>query len=621
MSKLPVIVAAGGVNSAGRISGHHAYRRLVFDALPENKQQQTLRSLAELMQYELKNNKISNQIQTRILNHTLLRRIEPSLFDVQRMPAQKRIQLLRSQGQPLSLNILRKEIPDPLPKNWTLEPHPHNEDQVQIKINGDLNCRIEQNKLSLVQSGGQLPTGFHPEKLYPSRQHPRGLALAVYAASDALGDCGIQWSEIKAHVAPNEIGVYAGSAMGQLDTNGSGGMLKALQEGQRTSAKQLPLGLAEMPADFVNAYVLGNVGATGCNIGACATFLYNLELGLNDIRQGKRRVVLIGNTEAPLVPEVIEGYRVMGALAQDEELRILDDAETVDYRRACRPFGQNCGFTLAESGIFTLVMDDELVLELGARVLGSIGAVYIAADGFKKSIANPGVGNYATMGQALGVGRSLLGDRGLARTYVQAHGTGTPQNRISESHIMSEMAGAFNLEDWRVVAIKAYIGHSLAPAAADQLIASLGVWRDGILPGITTIDTIAEDVHQEHLKFLLAHEEVGPNAMEATFINSKGFGGNNATALILSPERTLKMLTKKHGKAAMQKYRDKAEVRHATSAAYDAATTAGKTKPIYLFNHQVLEGKDLGITRTQLNIPGFKKPINLKMDHPHPDMH
>lgn len=572
------------------------------------------------MQIEVCGDSVDAKMEAQILKHTLLRRIEPSLFDVDAMPAQQSVVVPGNQTQPVNLLIKRKDLPNPIPQNWSVQSSQNQNEMVKVSVSADLSCRIEQGRVSGVQSGGQLPSGFQPEKLYPARQHPKGLSLAIYAASDALGDCGICWQTIKQRLPPDEVGVYAGSAMGQLDTNGAGGMMRALQEGRRTSAKQLPLGLAEMPADFVNAYVLGSVGATGCNIGACATFLYNLELGMSDIREGKLRAVLIGNTEAPLVPEVIEGYRVMGALAQDVELCALDGTKTADHRRACRPFGENCGFSLAESGIFILLMDDELALELGARIMGSVGAVYIAADGFKTSIASPGIGNYSTMGQVLGVGRSILGDAGLKRTYVQAHGTGTPQNRVSESHILSQMAGVFGISDWRVAAIKAYVGHSLAPAAADQLVTSLGVWKDGILPGILTIDEIADDVHRKNLKFLLAHEEVGANAMEAALINSKGFGGNNATALILSPERTLQMLTKKYGKAAMRRYHDKAEAAWSASAEYDVATTAGQTAPIYLFNHQVLDAENLNISNKSLGLPGYDQAINLEIESPYPDM-
>jgi acetoacetyl-[acyl-carrier protein] synthase len=157
--------------------------------------------------------------------------------------------------------------------------------------------------------------------------------------------------------------------MGQLDFNGSAGMLQSALLGKRVSAKNCPLGLAEMTADFVNAYILGSVGATGANVGACATFLYNLRQGISDIRSGQCRVAVIGSSEAPITPEVIEGYRTMGALAEDDPLCKLDgitDGQP-DHQRACRPFADNCGFTLAEASQFVILFDDALAVELGAH--------------------------------------------------------------------------------------------------------------------------------------------------------------------------------------------------------------------------------------------------------------
>ena len=78
--------------------------------------------------------------------------------------------------------------------------------------------------------------------------------------------------------------MYAGSAMGQLDGAGAGGMLKSRYMGKRITSKYCPLSLAEMSADFINAYVLGSMGSTGATLGACASFLYNLKNGIADIR-------------------------------------------------------------------------------------------------------------------------------------------------------------------------------------------------------------------------------------------------------------------------------------------------------------------------------------------------
>lgn len=127
----------------------------------------------------------------------------------------------------------------------------------------------------------------------------------------------------------------------------------------------MALSLAEMPADFINGYVINSVGTTGTNMGACATFLYNLRQGMQDIQSGAAKVAIVGNAEAPVVSEIMEGFRVMGALAEDAQICALDDSDTVDNRRACRPFSDNAGFTMAESAQFVVLMEEELALKLG----------------------------------------------------------------------------------------------------------------------------------------------------------------------------------------------------------------------------------------------------------------
>src|SRR5690606_24081589 len=127
----------------------------------------------------------------------------------------------------------------------------------------------------------------------------------------------------------DEVAVYAGSVMSQLDENGFGGLMQSRLKGGRVTAKQLALGLNTMPADFINAYVLGSVGSTGSVTGACATFLYNLQRGIEAIGSGQARVVIVGNSEAPITLECIDGYGTMGALATEEGLRLVEGREEV----------------------------------------------------------------------------------------------------------------------------------------------------------------------------------------------------------------------------------------------------------------------------------------------------
>ena len=83
---------------------------------------------------------------------------------------------------------------------------------------------------------------------------------------------------------------------------------------------------------------------------------------------------------------------------------------------------------------------------------------------------------------------SLFGDAAVReRSFVQAHGSSTPQNRTTETRILDLVATAFEIQEWPVTAVKAFVGHPLAPASGDQLVNALGVLRHGILPGIKTL--------------------------------------------------------------------------------------------------------------------------------------
>ena len=519
----------------------------------------------------------------------------------------------------LEFETSKRQLPQTLPPDWQVQEL--GDGRVRVQVSGTAEMLLPETRPAKVTSAGQVPTGFDPGALYQSRNHPRGLQLTIFAASDALRSTGFELETLKAHVAPDQFAVYASSAMGQLDNEGYGGLLQNPLTGRRPTAKNVPLGLSEMPADFVNAYVLGGAGGAAGIVGACASFLYNLKQGMEDIRRGDKRIVLVGNAEAPVVPEVMEGYRTMGALAEDEALAALDGGGPVDNRRACRPFSDNCGFTVAEASVFTVLMDDALALELGARVLGSVADIFVNADGFKKSIPGPGIGNYLTMAKAMGSARSLLGSEALAHhTHVQAHGTGTPQNRVTESHILDSLAQTFGISNWPVAAIKAYVGHSMAPASGDQLCAVLGVFRDGIIPGITTVKHIAEDVYHDNLDLPLAHKHVDAGAQQAAFINSKGFGGNNATGLILAPGQTLDMLRARHGARAMSTHSERHEAVAAAAADYDARMCEQTLDSIYQFGQGVIEGEELGVDAHRITVPGYDQPVSLDRPNPYTDM-
>lgn len=572
MQKLTVIAGFGGINTAGRSSGHQAFRRIVLDALSAQEQLDTLNALAQLMGLE-QHSQIDESWRECIKQGTLIRGWDNLSWDANAVPFHE--PFTDADGRPC----------------WRLS-----------------------HKRLAVQSAGQLPKGFNPASLYPSRHHPRGLQMAIYGISDTLGQLGLDWDVIRQHLAPDDIAVYAGSVMGQQDDCGHGGMMQAALLGKRTSSKQCALGLSDMTADFINAYVLGNVGATGSASGACASFLYNLRLALDDLHSGRRRLVIVGNSEAPLVPEIVEGFHAMTALITEQKLRALDGLssdQTPNYARSSRPFGQNAGFTLAESAQFFVLTDDELAMELGLSIYGAVGDVFIHADGFKKSISNPGIGNHLSVGKAFAYAERVLGIEALQQgSFMHAHGSSTPANRTSESELLNRLAQCFHIDKLPVTAVKAHLGHSLAPASADQLMTCIGTWSQGIIPGITTTHAIADDVECSNLNILLQHTEIDVQRTPLAFINAKGFGGNNATGVIISPQQTNRWLQQKYGNQAWTEYQHKNEAVQHAAQQWHLDTTQGLTSPRYQFGEQVLDSQDIDIDQYNVRLPNWTQPIS-----------
>ena len=572
---LALITGFGGINSAGRSSSHISYKNLIFDTLTPKDKLEVLQDLAVMEgiiepigrswettsgdSIDLKSYLIENQKSIR--SETMVRKIDREIYDTD--------------------GIITDDIQ--------------------------------------ASAGGQLPSGFDPSSLYAARQHPKALQMTVFGMGDALGQLGIDWDVIQSKIGPDEVAVFSGAAIGQMDKFGFSGLMQSRLKGSRASSKNLALGLVEMSADFINAYILGSVGRTGHCVGACATFLYNLQLGKEAIESGSARFVVVGGSEAPITPEIVDGFYAMSALSDDKrmlELQALQN-ESIENGpnqvKACRPFGNNIGMVLGESAQFTILMDDDLALELGANIYGSVPSVFSHADGYKSSISGPGIGNYITMAKCASSASKILGAASLkSRTFVHAHGTGTPANRTTESHILNEVAKTHGIKSWPVSAIKSYLGHSMAPASGDQLITSLGTWDKGVIPGIHSTDQIADDVYNSNLDILMEHKIEDPSYFEAAFLNAKGFGGNNASALILSPDKTKMILEEKFSHSKMKSYHAKLVATKKETEKHNRSCLKGRYNVTYKFNENVLQGEtDVEIKKDSIRLKGFSQPIKL----------
>ncbi|MGV2871753.1 beta-ketoacyl synthase [Colwellia sp. E150_009] len=630
MKALPVVIGMGGINASGRTSFHQGFRRIVIDKINAEAREETFVGLASLMklvsyqQGELVDqqgnviaaNEVEAKLGQQILDGTLIRKIEKNHFDPDATHWHQKMHV-QPIDKHISFELRAKELPHPLPHAWQVTDI--GEGKVQVEIPEHLTITHDAYRDNPIKAAGQMPTGFEPSTLYNSRYQPRGLQATIFAATDAIRSTGIEWDAILDKISPDQVGTYSASVVGQMQQEGLGGLLKSRLSGTRVSTKQLALGLNTMSTDFVNAYVTGNVGTTFSSSGACATFLYNLRSAVQDIQAGRIRVAVVGSAEAPITPEVIEGFGNMSALANEEGLKKLDRSNTADHRRTSRPFGENCGFTIGEGAQFVVLMDDALVLEMGAKVMASVADVFVNADGYKKSITAPGPGNYITMAKSVALAQNIVGKESLKeRSFILAHGSSTPQNRVTESLIYDRIASSFDITNWPVAAPKAFVGHTIGPASGDQMAMALGIFNDNIMPGVTTIDKVADDVYNERLNIATEHWHCGD--MDVAFINSKGFGGNNATATVMSPKITLAMISKRYGEQAMIEYQEKLSLVEQAQNVYRQRANQGEFDLIYKFGEGLLDENMIEINNDSLRFAEFKHKIVLPTENPFADM-
>jgi acetoacetyl-[acyl-carrier protein] synthase len=624
---LPLIVGFGGYNAAGRSSSHQAFRRMVFESLPPAEQQETVVGLACLMGLVQKQaqgytdhdgtvlsvEQVDANFRAQVLDGTLIRKL--GLFDPSAVAGHKKINI---GAEGLVFSMTKRDLPTNLPEDWQIRDLEDGTVEVTASQAGEYLVKTHHELIA--KAAGELPTGFNPADHYNARFHPRGLQMALLGSSDAVHSIGIPWDKVADHVRPDQVGVYSSSALGQMTEEGFAGLFQARLKGNRTTAKQVPMALNSMPADFINAYVLGSVGHTEAVTGACATFLYVLQAAVRDIRSGRRRVAVVGNAESTVIAEVSEGFSNMSALGSDENLCKLDGTDKPDWRRASRPFGQNCGFTLAEATQYVVLMDDALAIELGADIHGAVPEIFINADGVKKSISAPGIGNYISFSKAVSAAIEVVGkDCVQNHSFVHAHGSSTPANRTTESELIDRVATAFDIYDWPVTAAKSYVGHSLSVASGDQLVSALGTFKYNMIPGIKTVSEIASDVYQERARFALTDMDVSEQKMDVAFINSKGFGGNNATAVVLSPNKVESMLALRYADR-FDDYLTRREETRINSAAYAERADAGQLDVIYRFGEPLIDEGGLSISAEGVSVPGFAQQIIFEKGNPWQDM-
>jgi 3-oxoacyl-[acyl-carrier-protein] synthase II len=261
----------------------------------------------------------------------------------------------------------------------------------------------------------------------------------------------------------------------------------------------------------------GTKGSPVSTSTACASGGTAIQLGVEAIRRGETDVALCVGTDASVNPESLIRFSLLSALSTRNE----------PPSSAARPFSRDRdGFVMAE-GAGALVLESlDHAQARGARILGVLEGCGEAADGFHRTRSSPdGKPIIACM-------RNALADAGLASEdvdYINAHGTGTPENDKMEwvgiSAVFGERAGAIPISS-----NKSMIGHSLTAAGTIEAIFSLLTIRNGLLP-----PTINYDFPDPALPLDCVPNVARPGHVRHAISNSFGFGGQNV-CLVLGAE-------------------------------------------------------------------------------------
>jgi 3-oxoacyl-[acyl-carrier-protein] synthase II len=270
----------------------------------------------------------------------------------------------------------------------------------------------------------------------------------------------------------------------------------------------------------VSDYLADKYGTKGSPISlstACASGASAIQLGVEAIRRGETDAALCVATDGSVNPEALIRFSLLSALSTRND----------SPHAAVRPFAKNRdGFVMAE-GAGALVLESyEAATARGAKILGVLAGCGELADSFHRTRSSP------DGKPIIGCVRNALSDAGIVPgqiDYINAHGTGTPENDKMEylgiSTVFGEQTGRVP-----VSSNKSMVGHTLSAAGAVEAVFSLLTLEHQRIP-----PTINYDVPDPTIPFDVVPNKARDDRVTAVMSNSFGFGGQNAS-LILTRE-------------------------------------------------------------------------------------
>ncbi len=351
---------------------------------------------------------------------------------------------------------------------------------------------------------------FDPTPALPSpkeiRRTDRFTQFGVYAGWRALQDSGLDLEKVDR----DQVGCFIGSGIGGLSTTETQHSVLTEKGPGRVSPFMIPMLILNMASGMFSMYhKLRGPNVATCS--ACATSTHALGEAWRTIKMGDANVIFAGGTEAAIVPMGMSGFAAMKAMS----------TRNAEPKRSSRPFdSQRDGFVMGEGSGVLALEELEHAKARGARIYCEIVGYGNTADANHITAPAPdGEGAARCMKMAL---RSA-GLRPEDISYINAHGTSTPQGDVCETQAIKSVFGE-HARKLAVSSTKGATGHMLGAAGAVEMALCAKAIQNQIAP-----PTINYEHPDPQCDLDYVPNTARPMAINAVLNNSFGFGGHNAT--------------------------------------------------------------------------------------------
>jgi 3-oxoacyl-[acyl-carrier-protein] synthase II len=246
----------------------------------------------------------------------------------------------------------------------------------------------------------------------------------------------------------------------------------------------------------------------------CTTGLDTVYLAYNSIRIGDTDVVIAGTGESPITPFSLAFFSATGLLSKRNK----------EPQKALKPYDADAdGMVLGEGGGTIILEELQHALRRDAKIYGEVVSYSALNEAYDLINVDPSNETMA-LNFRMALKRGNLNLREI--DYINAHGNGIVSYDVSETGAIKNVFGewAYHIP---VTSIKPITGHSLSSTGLFQIISSLLVIQNGVVPPTININHPAPQCDLNYVRHHAIEREV-----QTALINAHGFGGRLTTLVV-----------------------------------------------------------------------------------------